>query len=327
MEQRLLGTTGKTISAVGLGCVTFGREIDEAASFRVLDHAVDSGITWFDTAEGYGGGNARESRRQRYGLDDVREVSGEVGSSERILGRWLKSRGCRNRVVICTKVSTGGGRENIHRALQTSLDRLGVDAVDVYLLHQYDPEVPAEETFGALDEAVSAGLAGCVGCSNYDAAALRRALRVCTDSGYAAPAVLQPPYSLAAPGAEEELFSLCRSEQIAVTTYSPLAAGFLTGKYTPNREAFPEGTRFHILPGHADRYFSDRNFRVVDRLLARAEEMGVPAVRLALAWAMSHPDVTAVLVGARTCEHIDTALAAHGMRLAPALREEMSRWE
>src|SRR5262245_11761672 len=128
LEQRPLGRTGRVIPVVGLGCVTFGREIDEEASFRILDYAVEKGITFLDTAEAYGGGQARAYRRSTLGVDDVREVSGEMSSSERILGRWLRARGCRNAVTICTKVSTGGNPDNVRRALGGSLERLGLDA-------------------------------------------------------------------------------------------------------------------------------------------------------------------------------------------------------
>ena len=325
MEQRPLGRTGRTVSAVGLGCVTFGREIDEDTSCRILDYAVEAGIALLDTAEGYGGGNAREYRRQRLRVDDTREVSGEMNSSERILGRWLQSRGCRDRVVICTKVGTGNSPENIHRALAASLDRLNTGFVDIYMLHKSDPEIPIDETLGALTEEVEAGRVRAVGCSNFSGVQLREALGA-SAAGARFEAV-QPPYSLAAPEAEDDLFPICRQEQIAVTSYSPLAAGFLSGKYTPDRSGFPGGSRFDIIPGHADIYFSERNFRIVERLREKSEELGLPMVRLAMAWAMAHPDVTSVLVGARTTAHIDNALAASEMRLDSDLRAEMSSWD
>ena len=326
MEQRPLGRSDLIVSAIGLGCVTFGREIDEDISYRVLDYAVEKGITWFDTAEGYGGGNARTYRRQRLGIDDVREVSGEMGSSECILGRWMQSRGCRNQVTICTKVSTGNSPENIDRALAASLDRLDTDYVDIYKLHKPDPEVPIDESLAALTEQVKVGRIHVIGCSNFSGAQLREALDTSATSGYVRFEVTQPPYSLAAPEAQEDLFPICRQEQIAVTTYSPLAAGFLSGKYTSDRSKFPKGSRFHIKPGHADLYFSERNFRVVELLREKSREVGLPMVRLAMAWAMTHPDVTSVLVGARNLDHIGNALAAFEMKLDLTLRAEMSSW-
>jgi aryl-alcohol dehydrogenase-like predicted oxidoreductase len=327
LEQRPLGRTGRTIPCIGLGCVTFGREIDEEASFRILDYAVEQGITFLDTAEVYGGGQARSYRKNYLGVEDVREVSGEMSSSERILGRWLRARNCRDAVTICTKVSTGGGPENIARALGASLERLGLDRVDVYKMHSPDPNTPIEETLGALDSEVKAGRIGAIGSSNYSAAQMREALSASAGRGYARFEITQPSYSLADRDAEKELFSVCRSEQIAVTSYSPLGAGFLAGKYTPDRNQFPKGSRFDVIPGHADVYFSDRNFRVVERLRDKAAQLGLPMVRLAMAWAMTNPDVTAVLIGARTQSHIDNALAAHDLHLDPGLRAEMSAWE
>jgi aryl-alcohol dehydrogenase-like predicted oxidoreductase len=210
--------------------------------------------------------------------------------------------------------------------LTTSLDRLNTDYVDIYELHNPDADVPIGESLGALMDHVNAGRIRTIGCSNFSRDELREALDASAAGGYARFEVTQPPYSLADSGAQDDLFPMCREEQIAVTTYSPLAAGFLTGKYTPDRSQFPKGSRFDVIPGHADVYFSDRNFAVVDRLRERAKEVGLPMVRLAMAWAMSHPDVTSVLVGARTLDHVDNALAAFEMGLDSKLRNEMSAW-
>jgi len=326
LVQKALGRTGRTISGIGLGCVTFGREIDEESSLRILDYAVEQGITFLDTAEAYGGGQSRAYRKSTLGVDDVREVSGEMSSSERIIGRWLRERGARSAVTLCTKVSTGGKPENVPRALAGSLERLGVDCVDVYKMHSPDPATPIDETLDALNAEVKAGRIRAIGASNYSGAQLEEALTWSAARGYARFEITQPSYSLAAPRAEVDLFPVCRREQIAVTPYSPLAAGFLAGKYTPDRGQFPKGTRFDIVPAHADVYFSDRNFRIVEMLRKKAAELGLPMVRLAMAWAMTHPDVTAVLIGARTEGHIDNAIASLEMRLDPALRAEMSAW-
>ena len=326
MEQRSLGKTAHSLSAIGLGCVTFGREIDENASYQILDHAMENGITWLDTAEGYGGGNARQYRQKHLGIDDVREVSEEMSSSECIIGRWLRSRGCRDRVTICTKVGTGASPENIRRALSASLERLQIETVDIYELHAYDPKVPIGETLGALNETVSDGLVRVIGCSNLSADQLRAALQASDRAELARFEIIQPPYNMAAPSAREDLFPLCREEQIAVTTYSPLAAGFLSGKYSSGESGVPKGSRFDVIPGHSTIYFSDQNFRMVDRLRAKAERLGIPMVRLAMAWAMAHPDVTSVIVGARKIDHIDNALAAYRMKLDADLLEEMTSW-
>jgi len=326
MEYRKLGRTDTSLSFIGLGCVTFGREVDEDTSFSLLDYAVERGLNWLDTAEGYGGGNARTYRRDVLKVDDVRETSDIMGSSEIIIGKWMKARGCRDDVVICSKVSSGNKPENVHRALQVSLERLQVDSVDIYELHSPDDTVPIDESLAALDEAVSAGSIKIVGCSNFNAAQLREALDTSARHGYARFEVIQPPYNLADPGAQDELFPLCRREEVGVTTYSPLAAGFLAGKYTPDRNAFPKGSRFDVIPGHADIYFNDRNFRNVERLRTLADSRGLPMVRLAMAWAMGHPDITSVIVGARHTGHLDNAFDALALRADTDLRDEMTKW-
>ena len=326
LDQRPLGRTGRSISAIGLGCVTFGREIDEESSLHILDYALEKGITFLDTAEAYGGGQSRAYRKNTLGVDDTREVTGELSSSERIMGRWMRERGTRKAVTICSKVSTGGKPENIARALGASLERLGVDYVDVYKMHSPDPKTPIDETLDALNREVKAGRVRAIGGSNYSAAQLQESLDCSAKRGYARFEIIQPPYSLALPEAQDDQFPICHREQIAVTPYSPLGAGFLSGKYTPDKTRLGTGTRFDIVPAHADIYFSERNFRIVEQLRAKAAALGVPMVQLGLAWAMSHPDVTAALVGARTEAHINNALAAFEMRLDPKLRAEMSAW-
>ena len=327
MEQKPLGRTGRTISAIGLGCVTFGSEIDEETSYKVMDYAVEQGITFFDTAESYGGGQRRKMRKEVFGIDDVREVSDEYYSSERIVGDWMRDRGCRDEITLCTKVSTGGSPENVAKALSGSLERLRTDHVDIYKMHSPDTSTPIAETLSALNAEVDAGRVDVIGGSNYSAEQLREALNASASAGHHRFEVQQPAYSLVRPEAGEDLFALCREESIAVTPYSPLAAGFLTGKYTPDRSEIPYGTRLHMSPGHANMYFTDRNFRIVDRLRAKADELGTPMVRLAMAWAMSHADVTSTLIGARSSDHIDNALQAYRDGLDPALRVEMSAWE
>ena len=325
MIQKTVGRTDLAITSIGLGCVTFGREIDEDTSTLVLDYALEKGITFFDTAEGYGGGNSQESRRAT-GIDDQREVTTEMSSSEQILGRWLKKRGCGDQIVLCTKVSSGNRPDNIRKQVAASLDRLGVTCIDIYKLHKWEDDVPIDETLDALNEQVQAGAIKVIGCSNFSVEHLQASLDAGRD-GQSRFEITQPPYNLADRSAEAHMFDLCRREQIAVTPYSPLAAGFLAGKYTPDRSQFPKGTRFDIAPAHADVYFSDRNFRIVEQLREKAKALDIPMVRLAMAWAMAHPDITAVLVGARKREHIDNALSAAEMGLDASLRDEMSAWE
>ena len=326
MEQRPVGRSGQSISFIGLGCVTFGREIDEETSYRIMDYAIEKGITWFDTAEGYGGGNAQAYRRTALKVDDIRESTNILGSSEIIMGRWLKSRGYRDEIGICSKVSSGNRAENIEKVLTTSLDRLQIDCIDIYELHSPDSKTPIHESVAALSEQVSAGRIRTLGCSNFSTAQLREALQVSKKHDLPRFEVIQPPYSLAAPEAQDDLFPLCIEEEIGITTYSPLAAGFLAGKYTRDRDSFPKGSRFDVIPAHADIYFNDRNFRNVERLRTKAQTLNIPMVQLAMAWAMSHPAITSTIVGARKNSHIDNALQACSMYMDAELREEMTGW-
>jgi aryl-alcohol dehydrogenase-like predicted oxidoreductase len=292
-------------SRIGLGCATLGREVGEEDSFRILDHAFASGITLFDTAEAYGGGQAREYRRKHLGVDDVRESGGEMHSSEKILGRWLRSRGVRNQVTLLTKVLHDYRRERVRTALEASLDRLQTGAVDIYLFHAFDADTPYEEAAAAAADALASGRVRAMGCSNYSGAQLEKALR------HGRLDVVENNYNLAVRDIEHDVLPLARREGLGVITYSPLAAGFLMGKYTSaDRAAIPKGTRFDVIPGHADIYFHPRNFEIVDRLGALARRTGVPAARIAVAWVLRNRLVDVVLVGARTVAHVENALAA-----------------
>ena len=326
VEQRPLGRTGRTISAIGLGTVTFGREIDEETSYRLMDYAVEKGVTFFDTAEGYGGGQSQAQRRQALGVEDQREVTTEMSSSEKIIGRWLRKRGGRDKVTLCTKVSTGNSADNIHRAVAGSCERLGIDHVDIYKLHSPDPRTRIAETLDALTVEVNAGHIDVIGCANYSASQLQEALDASAAHGYARFEIAQPPYNMVLRDDEQDLFPLCTRAGVALTPHSPLGNGFLTGKFTPDRTTIPKGTRMDIAPGHIELYFDERGFRIHNRLRDKAAELGLPMVRLAMAWAMSHPDVTAVLIGARETRHIDNALEAYEMGLDPDLRAEMSAY-
>ncbi|MEO8129494.1 MAG: aldo/keto reductase [Bryobacteraceae bacterium] len=292
------------VGRIGLGCVTFGREIDEDSAFRIMDHAMEIGISLFDTAEVYGG-----------------------GESEKIIGKWMQSRGVRRDVFLLTKVFTNFTRSHLKEALEGSLDRLQTDSLELYMFHRFDPETPMEEAVAAMDDAVKSGRAHACGCSNFSAVQLRTLLEIARAGGITGPAAIQSNYNLAAPGIAEELLPLCVREKIAAITYSPLGAGFLTGKYPADRAAFPKGSRFDVIPGHADVYFSERNFRVVDQLHAMAARVGVSAVRLAMGWVFQNPAVTTVLVGARTTRHLDNAVEALQMNFPPEWLAEMNAWD
>ena len=310
------GGTGRTISAIGLGTGTFGREIDEATSWRMMDYAVERGVTFFDTAEGYGGG-----------ILSPQGIVDENMRTERIVGSWMHQRGCRDEITICTKISGGRGTADaIASAIERSLERLRTDHVEVYKMHSPDPNTPIAETLGAMAEQVNAGRVEIIGCSNYSAAQMQESLDASDAHGYPRFQVNEPPYNLVNKQDENDLFPLCRREGIAITPHSPLGNGFLTGKYTPDRTKLPKGTRLDIAPSHIGLYFHDRGWRVLDRLRAKSAELGIPMVKLAMAWSMTHPDVTAVLVGGRETRHIDNGLEAYRDGLDPGLRAEMSSW-
>ncbi len=326
-NERKLGRSGLSVGRIGLGCTTFGREIDEAACFAIMDHALELGITLFDTAESYGGGQAQLYRKKNLGIEDQREVSHEMHSSEKIIGRWFRDRGVRKEVVLLTKPFENFTREHLPKSLDGSLERLQTDVIDLYMYHRFDPATPLEESVLAMDAVVKSGRVRAGGCSNHSAEQLQTALDLAARQGFARFEAVQNNYNLAVPNIAADLLPLCEREQVGVITYSPLGAGFLTGKYTPDRAAFPKGSRFDVIPGHADVYFSDRNFRLVERLKEFAVRTGVPAARLAMSWVFQNPAVGCVLVGARTTQHLDNAVDALNMEFPPEWLQEMNSWE
>jgi len=274
--------------------VTFGREIDEASSFALMDYAVEHGMNLFDTAEAYGGGDH---------------------SSEKIIGSWMRATGIRRQIVLITKITANFTQKHVREALATSLDRLRTDYLDIYLFHSFDPVTPLKEALDAMHEGQRLGLIRCAGCSNFSGSQLRRALELSRDSGFRLE-VTEAVCNLAARESETDLLPICRDEEIGFLAYSPLGAGFLSGKYSGDRSALPVGSRFHVVPGHADIYFTERNFRTVARLHETAARWGVPALRLAVAWVLAHPEVSTVLCGARNTDHLANALAASETELA-----------
>jgi 1-deoxyxylulose-5-phosphate synthase len=300
MEYRALGRSGLRVSSIGLGCVTFGREIDAAASFAVMDRAVECGITLFDTAEAYGG-----------------------GLSEEIIGRWLAKRGARAEILLTTKVRPPLGGRRVLESTEASLRRLGVDTIDLFLLHAWDASAPFEETLEALDALVRQGKVRAVGCSNVSAWQLCKALWGQDVRGWARMEAVQENYNLVVRDIERELMPLCADQEVGVITYSPLGGGFLTGKYR-RQEAAPAGTRFDVVPGMQPIYMHEAGFRILAGLEAKAAELGSSAPLLALAWVLAQPGITALLIGARTPAQVDQALEADAMGTTPGLRDALS---
>lgn len=298
MEYRQLGSTELEVSSIGMGCVTFGREINAAASFEVLDRAWQRGINLFDTAAAYGD-----------------------GASETVLGRWISQRGVRDRIVLATKVNGALTKQRIVASAEESLARLKTDRIDLFQLHNWDGETPVEETLEALNVLVESGKVRSIGSSNWEAWQLAKALLISQAAGLRRIESVQPPYNLVQREIESDLLPLCADQSIGVITYSPLAAGFLTGKYQRGSD-IPKGSRFDVIPGHQPIYFTDRGYTVLDRLRAAAERTGHTMVQLALAWTLRRPQVTSVLIGARNTEQVDQAFDAHALELGEEFEEE-----
>ena len=313
MRHVRLGRTGLSVSRLCLGTMTFGLQCDEATSAAILDRAAAGGITFIDTADVYPLGGSAAT----------------IGRTEEIVGRWLARR--RHDVIVATKCfgatsarpwDRGNSRKHILDAIDASLRRLRTDYVDLYQLHHPDADTPIDETLSALHDVVRAGKARYVGCSNFAAYQVARALGRSEVLGVARFDSVQPRYNLLFRQVERELLPLCREEGLAVIPYNPLAGGLLTGKH--RRDAGPtEGTRFTLGSAAAryqERYWHEREFATVDALRPLAEEAGLSMTALALAWVLAHPAVTAPIVGASRPEQLDDVLAAADKPLDAALK-------
>lgn len=284
MQYRSLGNTDLCVSAIGMGCVTFGREIDRPKSLSIMDHAFDHGITLLDTAEAYG-----------------------HGVSESVVGEWIQTRHLRDQIVLATKVTGQLTRQRIISSTESSLKRLRTDCIDLLQTHIWDQSTPLEETLSALTTLVQQGKVRQIGCSNYSASQLETALRLSSDAGLSRMMTVQSPYNLIQRDIEDDLLPLCAAENIGVIGYSPLAAGFLTGKYRRD-SPIPKGTRFDVIPGHQDIYFNSHGYEVLDQLDKQFETTGVSHVQQALSWVFRQPGLTSVLIGARNKSQVDQAL-------------------
>ena len=304
MEYRTLGRSGCAVSTYALGTMTFGAETDEAGSHDQLDAFVEAGGTLVDVADVYA-----------------------AGASEEIVGRWLSARPAdvSDRVVLATKGrfatgpdrnDAGLSRRHLRRALEASLRRLGVEHVDLYQVHAWDPITPLEETLRFLDDAVAAGLIGYVGLSNVTAWQLQKAVDVAAFRGWSVPVTLQPQYNLLVREIELEIVPACLSEGLGLLPWSPLGGGWLTGKYV--REQRPAGaTRLGEDPergmeGWGRRSGSPRTWAVVDAVREVAEDRGTSMAVVALAWVHDRPAVTSVILGARTTAQLRQNLGAGG---------------
>jgi len=313
MDHTRLGRTGLRVSRLCLGTMTFGLQCDEPTSRAILDAAAAGGITFLDTADAYPLGGTYQT----------------VGRTEEIVGRWLRGR--RQDFVLATKCfnpmserpwDRGSSRKHVLDAIDASLRRLGVDHVDLYQLHMWDAETPLDETLRALDDVVRSGKARYVGCSNFQAWHVARALGRSEALGLARLDSVQPRYNLLFREFERELFPLCAVDGVGVIPYNPLAGGLLTGKH---RAAAPSG-RFTLGTSaqlYQERYWHEREFATIEKLRALAAEAGLDLVTLAVAWVMANPVVTAPILGASRPEQLAPALKAAEVKLAPELKARL----
>jgi aryl-alcohol dehydrogenase (NADP+) len=316
MDHVRLGNTGLLVSELCLGTMTFGLQCDETTSAAIMDRAAEGGITFFDTADVYplGGGLST------------------VGRTEEIVGDWL--RGKRDKFVVATKCvgrtgpaawEQGGSRKHILAAVEGSLRRLGTDYIDLYQLHAPDPSTPIDETLGALDDLVHSGKARYVGCSNFLAYQVARALGRSEARHLVHFDSVQPRYNLLFRQIERELLPLCAEEGLGVIPYNPIAGGLLSGKH--NASGPPtEGTRFTLgnaAGNYQNRYWHDQEFATVEELRKIAEREGVPLVTLAVAWVLAHPAVTAPIIGASRPDQLEASLAAAEFTMSTELKDEL----
>jgi aryl-alcohol dehydrogenase-like predicted oxidoreductase len=318
MEYRRLGSTGVKISCLGLGCGNFGgvgsapefygMGENEEQAVELMDRAWEAGVNFFDTADAYGGGR-----------------------SEAFIGRWLKAKGprVRDQLLLSSKVFNPSGpgpndrglsRRHILKQVDASLERLHTDWLDLYLIHEPDPDTPLEETIRALDDLVGAGKVRYLGASNIEAWRLARSLWISDTGGFARFDWVQNSYSLLDRAPEREVFPLCADRRLGFTAYSPLAGGWLTGKYRSGCE-YPDGSRMTLRPEPYRHLANDAVFRALIGFSEAARSRGVEMSALALAWVLNHPQMSAAIVGPRRPAHLDAALSALAIRLS---RQEMA---
>ena len=312
MHKVSLGRTGLHVSRLCMGSMNFGWTADEAASFAVLDAFVEAGGNFIDTADIYS--NWVPGNRG--------------GEAEEVIGRWMKARGNRDQLVIATKLrgrmwdgpdGDGLGRKHVIEATEHSLRRLQVETIDLQQCHWFDDRVPIGETLRAFEELIAAGKVRHIGASNYPPAHLREALRVAENNGLPAFATLQPHHSLVHRREyAEELATICADAEMGVIPYSPLAGGFLTGKYSRDGQAVASARA-----SSASEYFTDDGWVVLDAVRKIAADHGTSPAAVALAWQLTVPGITAPIVGANSPAQFAEQLPALELKLSPSELAEL----
>lgn len=285
MNPEILFPAAAPLSRISFGGSTFGREVDEPTALALMDYAYARKVSHFDTAATY-----------------------TAGASEKIVGVWLASRRpAAGTLTVATKLYPPFEPEAIDRAVAASAQRLGVETIDLLYLHKWDAGAETPEALRALDGLVRSGRVRALGVSNFKAAQLHRVLTLQQELGITPFKALQNCNNLAIRDVDAEIQELARKHSLAIVTYSPRGAGFLTGKH---RNGVERGSRFDVAPGHQPDYFQDGPQRRLDKLTAVAARTGLSMPHLALAWAVHHPGVTSVLIGGRVPAQLDEAFAA-----------------
>ncbi|MBK9773921.1 MAG: aldo/keto reductase [Candidatus Obscuribacter sp.] len=314
MQKRNLGKSGLTVAPLAFGCNVFGWTADQATAFKLLDAFVDSDLNLLDTADVY----------------PVWHPGNVGGESETIIGNWLKQSNKRDKVIIATKVgmkmAPALGTENLSRkyifdSVEKSLKRLQIETIDLYQAHTDDPVTPLEETLTAFDDLIKQGKVRAIGASNYSGARLKEALAVSKAAGLARYESLQPEYNLYDKADYElELKPLCHKEHLNVISYFSLARGFLSGKYRSEADLSqsPRGTG-------VKKYLNERGFAIVDTLHKVAKELHSQPARVALAWLIARPSITAPIASATTLSQLEDLIAAAKLTLSAAAIAELDQ--
>lgn len=318
MKYRPLGRSGVMVSELCLGCMNFGGVTSDADGMEIIDRAIDEGFNFLDTANVY-------SR----------------GGSEIAVGKALKRNGKRERIVLATKVhgrmhdedilAAGNNRRHIMQACEASLKRLQTDYIDLYQLHRPNSNIPIDETLRALDDLIRAGKVRYIGASTFPAWRILESFWVAKELGLNRFVSEQPPYHLLDRSIERELIPMARSYGMAILPWSPLARGFLTGKYKRG-EAIPGDSRFGsdtgrgaALERRTRQHFSDRAYNLLDVVMQMASEKGCSPSKLALAWVLSKPGVTSAIIGPRTMAHLVDNIGALDLQLSDSDQAQLDQ--
>lgn len=306
MEYKLLGNTGVRVSELCFGTMSFGGDADEKTSSALFNRCREAGINFFDCANVYSGGRAEE-----------------------ILGKLIAN--CREELIITTKGfgqmgkdinAKGASRRNLRQAVEASLKRLNTDYIDVYFLHQFDNDVPLEQSLRALDDLVQEGKILYPAASNFAAWQITKALGISAHEGWAGFEAIQPMYNLVKRQAEVEILPVAQENNLGVITYSPLGAGLLTGKYGKSKR--PESGRLTSSAQYQKRYADELNYEVADRFTDFAKEHGYDPAGLAVAWVAGNPAVTAPIIGARNLEQLEGSLKSVDIEMTAELYAKVS---